>query len=283
MIHGSRVLILILLVVLLVFFWNSPVLVPVKVFVVYLHEISHALAAYLTGGEVLALSVNWNESGYVRSRGGVFPVIAMAGYLGSMIWGSVMLHLALKNTGVRALSLMIGVTLLVFTLVPDAEPLPGEERLTKTIAGLFWGGAFVVCAAMFARLNHALLFFMGGLTSLYSLYDLDDFFAGTIMQTDAGILARYLFPEGGVISVGLAYAVAGMMSVLSVSILYFILRHALRREAPYDDDLDSDDLEEPYIPGSGEYPEMPPEVLRWFDEVKQSRGQISYDHDEEEK
>lgn len=269
MISWSRVLILLLLVLLLVFFWNSPVLIPVKVFVVYLHEISHAIAAYLTGGEVLALSISWNESGYVNSRGGVLWIVTMAGYVGSMIWGSLMLYYGLKGRSVRVMAMVVGITLLVFTLVPDKESLPTDERLAKTISGMFWGLTFVLSAALFERITHGLLFFMGGLTSLYSLYDLDDFFAGRIMETDAGVLARNIFPNSGEITTLFAYSVAFTMSLLSITILYFILRHSLRH-----DDLEED--EELYDEGPdhsnlSNLPQMPPEMIQWLDEVRASK------------
>ncbi|MCB1201908.1 MAG: M50 family metallopeptidase [Leptospiraceae bacterium] len=267
-ISWSRVILLIVTIVMLMFFWENPVMIPLKVFVVYLHEISHALAALMTGGDVLMISIRWNESGYIRSAGGIFPIISLAGYLGSVLWGSTMLHLAMRGRGMRAISMLVGATLLIFTLIPDSVPLPGDERLTKTVAGLFWGCTFVATAAFFPRINHFLLFFMGGLTSLYSIYDLDDFFAGKVLETDAGILAKYFLGDSALVIV-VAYLIAIFVAALSIAILYRILKTALRHEAPYVDDEEELEFPEQY-PGE-DLPDMPPEMIRWLHQVRESR------------
>ena len=43
---------------------------PLKIFVVFIHEASHALATVLTGGRVVSMVVTPWESGYVQSVGG---------------------------------------------------------------------------------------------------------------------------------------------------------------------------------------------------------------------
>ena len=43
--------------------WNSPLLMPIKLLVVFLHELSHGLMALATGGEVLDLHIAENETG----------------------------------------------------------------------------------------------------------------------------------------------------------------------------------------------------------------------------
>ena len=75
------------------FFWLTPALTPLKIFVVFIHEASHALATVLTGGRVVSMVVTPWESGYVQSVGGS-PLIASAGYIGSALFGGVMLLLA---------------------------------------------------------------------------------------------------------------------------------------------------------------------------------------------
>jgi hypothetical protein len=43
------------------FLWYTPVIFPLKIFVVLLHEISHALAALATGGTVERIVLNIDQ------------------------------------------------------------------------------------------------------------------------------------------------------------------------------------------------------------------------------
>ncbi len=54
-----------LLLVLVFALWSTPVAIPLKIFVVFLHELSHVIATVLTGGEVLSLSVSADQGGVV--------------------------------------------------------------------------------------------------------------------------------------------------------------------------------------------------------------------------
>ncbi len=37
--------------------WDTPIVYPIKIFVVTLHELGHAMATLLTGGEVLSIQL----------------------------------------------------------------------------------------------------------------------------------------------------------------------------------------------------------------------------------
>lgn len=60
----------------------------------YFHEISHALAAIATKGEVARCEIHWSGSGNCLVRGGWIPVIAFAGYLGAVFWGGLIFLIA---------------------------------------------------------------------------------------------------------------------------------------------------------------------------------------------
>lgn len=240
----------------LIFFWDMPVLIPLKVFVVYLHELSHALGALLTGGEVRAIAVRWDESGFTRSVGGSFLITAISGYLGSIIWGGLMLNAALRGRWIRTVSFTVGLILLFFTLYPDTTPIENHDRWPKYLSGLFWGLMFLITGVKFPRLNHFVLFFMGGLTSMYALYDLDDFFGGNILQTDAGIIATYYLGTGGAALV-LAYVIGVAITVLSVWVLFRVIMHGLHRDDTEEELPDENDLE------------MSPEMLELMEKFRE--------------
>ena len=50
--------------------WDTVVIYPIKVFVVLLHEVSHALAAMATGGSVERILLNANQGGAAYTVGG---------------------------------------------------------------------------------------------------------------------------------------------------------------------------------------------------------------------
>ncbi len=72
----------------------APVLYPLRLFVTFIHEGSHALAALLTGGQVAQIAVQPDASGVTLTSGGFEPVIVMAGYIGAATYGAAMLALA---------------------------------------------------------------------------------------------------------------------------------------------------------------------------------------------
>lgn len=90
---------------------------PFRIFVTFIHEGGHAIAAVLTGNSVESLSIATNASGETyTSQGGTLSQIfvASAGYLGSMAFGAVLLVLIRKAIAARFV--LVGSAALVFTL-----------------------------------------------------------------------------------------------------------------------------------------------------------------------
>jgi hypothetical protein len=90
---------------------------PFRIFVTFIHEGGHALAALLTGNSVASLSVAMNASGETySSEGGLVSqiFIASAGYLGSMAFGALLLILIRKTIAARLV--LLGCAIFVFTL-----------------------------------------------------------------------------------------------------------------------------------------------------------------------
>jgi hypothetical protein len=90
--------------------WASPVVYPLKIFVVLLHEISHGLAAVATGGTIDRILLSPDEGGVTYARGGNAFLILSAGYLGSLAWGLLLLVAA----GARAARVRVIVASLGF-------------------------------------------------------------------------------------------------------------------------------------------------------------------------
>ena len=90
---------------------------PFRLFVTFVHEGGHAVAALVTGNSVQSLSVAMNGSGETyTTQGGLFSqmLIASAGYLGSMAFGALLL--VLIREAVAARIVLAACALLVFGL-----------------------------------------------------------------------------------------------------------------------------------------------------------------------
>src|SRR5216684_2515582 len=77
---------------------------PFRIFVTFIHEGGHALAALVTGNSVQSLSVAMNASGETyTTQGGFFSqvLVASAGYLGSMAFGALLLVLIRRSVAAR--------------------------------------------------------------------------------------------------------------------------------------------------------------------------------------
>lgn len=93
---------------------------PFRIFVTFIHEGGHALAALLTGNSVDSLSVAMNASGETyTTQGGLISqvLISSSGYLGSMIFGALLLVLIRKAVAARIVLLSCAVLIFGLTLI----------------------------------------------------------------------------------------------------------------------------------------------------------------------
>lgn len=91
---------------------------PFEYFDTFIHEISHGVAAMLTGGSLLSLVVNRDGSGLAWTAGGVRWIVVSAGYLGSALMGGLLIVLAARGRWARpvlvGLGLLIGLICLFY-------------------------------------------------------------------------------------------------------------------------------------------------------------------------
>ena len=74
--------------------WETIIAKPMRLLTTSVHEISHAIACWLTGGQVHGIEVYENEGGVTKYVGGCRCLIAPAGYLGEAFWGMVFVVLS---------------------------------------------------------------------------------------------------------------------------------------------------------------------------------------------
>jgi hypothetical protein len=108
-----------------VLLWFIPYLeilgYPFKIFITFIHEGGHAIAALLTGNSVRSLSVSMDTSGLTQTpplEGTFAPmIISSAGYLSSMAFGAFLLFLIRKSVKSRVILLGCGILIAALTLV----------------------------------------------------------------------------------------------------------------------------------------------------------------------
>lgn len=168
--------------------WNTPLVYPVKLFTVFLHELSHGLAAVLTGGRIVSIKVAADQGGLATTAGGWPLLIASAGYLGSMLFGGLILLAASRSRADKLISIFIALTVAAVTLL-----------FVRNLFGFLFGLAFAAAMAAMGRwggaaLNDFVLRLLGLTSILYAVIDIySDLIVRTVPCSDAAAMSRMLF------------------------------------------------------------------------------------------
>jgi len=201
--------------------WLGWLVYPFRVFGTFVHELSHGLAAVVTGGEFQRFTVSADLSGLAWSAGGIRWIVASAGYVGSAVFGGFLVLLAERGVSARALLLALGIGLALLSLL-------FVRNLFGIAAGLSLGVLLVAAGrtlrahwAELLLLTLALQSMLDGFNSLLNVLTLstrDD------IRTDAHTMAEL----SGLPAMFWVMA----WSLLSAAIVYASLRLAYRRPAP---------------------------------------------------
>lgn len=99
--------------------WELPgismLLYPFKLFVTIIHEACHALATRATGGQVSVIGIFANREGVTLTQNGFLPLIAMAGYLGTSLFGGLLIWWGRKPQNAKLVLHSIGLVVLAIT------------------------------------------------------------------------------------------------------------------------------------------------------------------------
>lgn len=194
--------------------WQTPVVLPLKIFVIFLHELSHGLAAVFTGGRIEGISLSAQQGGHALTRGGNGFVILSAGYVGSLVLGAGLLVVALRTHADRLVVGLCGVVMLAVTAlyIRDLFPL---------VFCILAGGALLAVARFLPHDANDMVLRIIGLTSLmYVPYDIfDDTIARSGLRSDAFMLSE----EYG----GPTVFWGGLWLMISLWVIYVFLRYGL--------------------------------------------------------
>nr|WP_321454097.1 M50 family metallopeptidase [uncultured Carboxylicivirga sp.] len=118
--------------------YGRLILYPITLLVTIFHETGHALFALLTGGSVHGIQINQNGSGYATVAGGISFLVIPGGYIGSAIWGNLILHIALYKDKYIKWILYLIMAVLIFSAIIWFNSI-GSTVLLLIFAMLFFG------------------------------------------------------------------------------------------------------------------------------------------------
>jgi len=174
---------------------------PFRIFVTFIHEGGHAIAALVTGNSVQSLSVAMNGSGETyTTQGGLFSqmLVSSAGYIGAMTYGALLLVLIRRSVAARLV--LVGSAAVVFALTtvfgvvkPVMAGTGGSLSglpFTLLAGVLISAGLFAVARFASARVATFLVSFLAVQCVLNALLDLKTVFFlsspfATTVPTDA--------------------------------------------------------------------------------------------------
>lgn len=168
------------------FLWDTRILYPLKIFVVFLHEVSHGIAAIIGGGSIQRIEISPNQGGVCYCGGGIRFLTLTAGYLGSLLWGVAMLLVVGAKRIWHVVSLA-GLGVLVVTV-----SLLYVRSGFGLMFGLMFGLALIAVARYLPSEIQTMTLTVLGLTScLYAVWDIkSDVLNRPEIRSDASMLAE---------------------------------------------------------------------------------------------
>jgi len=133
--------------------------------VAFLHELGHAMTCLTTGGHVVTLQVNFDGSGFCTTSGGNQALIDCGGYLGSVIFGNIMLYVGIRHRYFsRVLSGIVAAAMIISSLI-------WFSTFSSFIITAVIGGLLLFLFAKVAWSGRWFLILAGTLSILYVIQD----------------------------------------------------------------------------------------------------------------
>jgi hypothetical protein len=158
--------------------WNLPfggvLLYPFKLLATWLHELSHGLAMIVTGAGLDHVLIYRDTSGlaYGQSEpGGITrAVIAAAGYMGTPLWGAVLLVVT-PNARLARWALLLSAALLIGTALTVID-MPGGDPFGPWAIGAIGAACAAAALVVPARWRLAIAHFIAAQSCVNSILDI---------------------------------------------------------------------------------------------------------------
>ncbi len=168
------------------YLWDTPAVYPLKVFVVLLHEISHAMIAVATGGTIERIVLDPDQGGACYCPGGNAFLTLSAGYLGSLAWGALLISAGqMKRINSRWVTGAVGLLVMGLTIA-----------YVRSLFGFWFGLAFgsvlfLGALRLSAAVNQGILLTLGLTSCLYAILDIkSDVLDRPELRSDAAMLGE---------------------------------------------------------------------------------------------
>jgi len=123
------------LVALAIFISYLPIVsVPFTWVMTFFHEISHGIAALITGGSVDNIHIYLNGSGLCYTKGGIKFIVTFSGYTGAVIWGVLLYMMADRFSHKRSNIIAFSISGLILI----SALLWGRDVLTLVILAILF-------------------------------------------------------------------------------------------------------------------------------------------------
>lgn len=226
--------------------WNLPfggvLLYPFKLLATWLHEMSHGLVMLVTGNGLDRVVIYRDTSGLAHATDQAGPTalafIASAGYMGTSLWGALLLVVTPTAKAARVALLVFAGLLSLSAMLVIATP-PDDAFGLYAVGGM--AGVVAACAVLLpGRWRVAVAHFIAAQSCVNALLDIRVLFRpqqivnGVPTESDAHSMARSTF---GTTEPWALYVWAGIWLVWSLVVLYVALRvsgsRALANVAPF--------------------------------------------------
>lgn len=162
---------------------------PLKLYTTAIHEGWHAFITLITGGSIKKIHLDINGSGHAISKGGIFVLIAPAGYIGSAITGALLIISAKKEIISKVILSVISSVILYLNLVYI------DSYLSIAFISSILTSIFIIISIFKTNSSSYIAIFLGTILAVNSFEDIKIIIFKVPYQTDAGILARNLGME----------------------------------------------------------------------------------------
>ena len=206
---------LLITLVAILFLWNTWVVYPLKILVVFFHELSHGLMAVITGGSIKEIRLVVEQGGLCVTAGGNRFLTLSAGYLGSLVVGGVILVLAARTRHDRMIATFLGGLIILISLL-FVRPVISFGMIFGLLSG-----AGIMAAGKFLPedVNDFILKVIGLTSCLYAVFDIkSDILDRPYLCSDARMLAELTYLPTlfwGLLWIGIAVIAASYFLVLA--------------------------------------------------------------------
>jgi hypothetical protein len=210
--------------------WFTPfaevITYPFRIFVTFIHETGHALAAIASFGDVHGLGINLDGSGVTWTSDGIRLLISSAGYISTTIYGAILLLMMRKASHARAAAIGTAAIMLIV-------PLIFTGNLWTWIFGLGFGAGFLALALKGNRkFLHFFMSFLAIQSLLNAFYDLRTLMYLSAFSPTALTDARNMEQATGGVIPAIVWAVGwALFSVVILGVTLAVYYRSLKQSS----------------------------------------------------